>query len=273
MIRGYLQWEMTMLTAAELFQHFRENKPQIDINGAPYWIVEGDLLVNQVQLWSYALQRTRRGAEGSSEERERLVAMTDKEGRIVRWRQGKLLTYCVRRATFTAKEYEILLKAIYAATADWQAICGVQFQHMSEFDLEESSNMAPPLFDVVRIRTQTKAIATAFFPSDPPERRHIYMYPLFFAANLGYDRTGILRHELGHVLGFRHEHIRHEAPPDCPEEGLLDHTFNLSDYDPKSVMHYFCGGVGTREMRLTEVDRQGARQVYGPPNHEVVYFD
>jgi hypothetical protein len=30
-------------------------------------------------------------------------------------------------------------------------------------------------------------------------------------------------------------------------------------------MHYFCGGVGSREMEITEFDRRAAQLVYGRP--------
>jgi hypothetical protein len=39
----------------------------------------------------------------------------------------------------------------------------------------------------------------------------------------------------------------------------------LSKYDPTSVMHYFCGGLGTNELKISALDRKGAQQVYGPP--------
>jgi len=74
----------------------------------------------------------------------------------------------------------------------------------------------------------------------------------------------VLRHELGHVIGFRHEHIRSGAPPVCPHEDTTG-TINLTDYDPRSVMHYFCGGVGSRTLEITDIDRTGSQQVYGAP--------
>jgi hypothetical protein len=30
-------------------------------------------------------------------------------------------------------------------------------------------------------------------------------------------------------------------------------------------MHYFCGGVGSNELKISALDRKGAQQVYGPP--------
>lgn len=40
---------------------------------------------------------------------------------------------------------------------------------------------------------------------------------------------------------------------------------DLTAYDPKSVMHYFCGDVGSRSLAITDVDRVGSQLVYGPP--------
>lgn len=59
-------------------------------------------------------------------------------------------------------------------------------------------------------------------------------------------------HELGHVAGLRHEHIRPEAAADpaCkslnigPDQELpYKHTANLSAYDPNSIMNYCFTGV------------------------------
>ena len=107
-------------------------------------------------------------------------------------------------------------------------------------------------------------IASAFFPNDPPDRRRILIDPSYFDPQLGFDQVGVLRHELGHVLGFRHEHIRSGAPPDCPDEDVTG-TLDLTQYDPKSVMHYFCGDLGSKTLEITDVDRIGAQRVYGLP--------
>ena len=74
------------------------------------------------------------------------------------------------------------------------------------------------------------------------------------------------------MLGFRHEHIRAEAPASCPDEDLAD-TSVLTGYDPKSVMHYFCGNVGSRELLITDVDRTGAQRLYGLPLSSYQFVD
>jgi hypothetical protein len=72
--------------------------------------------------------------------------------------------------------------------------------------------------------------------------------------------VGILRHELGHTLGWRHEHTR-------PESGTCfeDNDWRpLTDYDRFSVMHYpQCNGGGDWSLKLTHMDKNGAACVYG----------
>ena len=113
------------------------------------------------------------------------------------------------------------------------------------------------MFVVREFDADGKFIASAFFPNDPVERRRADIDPSYYTTS--FDKVGVLRHELGHVLGFRHEHIRNEAPPVCPNEPLWD-TKVLTKYDPKSVMHYFCGGVGSNALKISELDRKGARR-------------
>jgi hypothetical protein len=105
-------------------------------------------------------------------------------------------------------------------------------------------------------------IAAAFFPNDPINRRRVLIDPSYFTTT--FNQVGVLRHELGHVLGFRHEHIRSGAPAACPDEDP-GRVIDLTQYDPRSVMHYFCGGVGSRELAISDLDREGSQRVYGPP--------
>jgi hypothetical protein len=183
-------------------------------------------------------------------------------GKIVRWSPGTVLSYCVLRNTFPRETwYEEVVANMQAATDAWEEICGIRFEHRSEVD--DSEMLRPPgiIFPVRYISANGAFIAAAFFPNDAARRQRMLIDPSYFTTR--FDKVGVLRHELGHVLGFRHEHIRSGAPPVCPRESTTD-TIDLTAYDPQSVMHYFCGGVGSRTLAITDVDRKGAERVYGP---------
>ena len=81
---------------------------------------------------------------------------------------------------------------------------------------------------------------------------------------------GLLRHELGHMLGFRHEHPWAEDMGSCdeaPDEADYDLTGRrLTAYDRTSVMHYAqCDGVAGSDYVISRDDGIGARKVYGMP--------
>ncbi len=251
---------------------------QIGIDGETYYVVEGDLLLDEDQLAEYAEQRmlletkstlqrqlVELGAPALLQDNQAELVGISQNGKLVRWQEGMVLTYCVLKRTFgNDQEYETARKSMQNATAAWESTCGIQFSHLGQHDDSPSTQVAEVLFTVRKIDAGGRFIAAAFFPNDPPSRRRVLLDPSFFVADLPFDRTGVLRHELGHVLGFRHEHIRSGAPPACPKEDLFE-TLDLTQYDPRSVMHYFCGGVGTRELRITDIDRAGAQRLYGPP--------
>jgi hypothetical protein len=258
----------------EILEELKQNKKKVRLDEVDYYVVEGDLRLDMDQLLAYAFEiqeRDQHGASKSKEEREPLVGITDATGRVVRWKKGLVLTYQVLKCTFaTIEQYQMVVDAVHVATADWENACGINFKHLSELDGGELIH-EPPLFQVKGVNTDGQFIAMAFFPDEPPPRRELVIDPSFFSPTLGFDRAGVLRHELGHVLGFRHEHIRSEAPAICPDEPLGNTTYLATNYDPRSVMHYFCGGAGSRDLNLTDIDRAAARKLYGPPDREVHY--
>ena len=241
----------------------------IDVDGQTFFVAEGDILLDSDEVLVYAVQR-------QAQELQRLVgtvALSPGSGdllgikvgdKLVRWQVALTLTYCVLKRSFSSEaDYETVKQNMLSATKDWENVCGVKFQHKPELD---DSPITPPpvgvIFSVRQINANGNFIASAFFPNDPPERRRVLIDPTYFSTS--FDKVGVLRHELGHVIGLRHEHIRSGAPPVCPDETTVD-TFPFTEYDPKSVMHYFCGGVGTRELAISDIDKVGILKLYGPP--------
>ena len=273
--------KLALTVPVPLFQRLHEKAKRVEVDGNTYWLVDGDTLLDEDQLRFYAqqqeaLQKARAAARAAQQAGLPLVGITEPSAelvgiaqgnRIVRWAPGLDLAYCVLKPTFTVGQeagYQLAVDCMRKATAGWEEACGVRFVYKAELDTSHKLQPQGVIFTVREFDAGGQFIASAFFPNDPINRRRVLIDPSYYAPDLGFDKVGVLRHELGHVLGWRHEHIRSGAPPGCPDEDTYG-TINLTDYDPRSVMHYFCGGLGTQDFAITDLDKSGAQKVYGPP--------
>lgn len=268
--------------------------PHLTLDEQKFWIAEGDLLLDLAGLSDHIVERELLANEQRAREarRTRGITASDARGvqddqqqelvgevaagtsRVMRWRPGKKLTYRVAKKTFPSPDkYEKTVRLIEGATSDWEEVCGVDFEHDKTLDDVESLGSDGCVF-VVRYTSSTGSsgglIASAFFPWYPAQRRILLVTPLLFESN--YDPRGVIRHECGHILGLRHEHVRPGSPKDCPKENVTD-LAPLTPSDPYSVMHYFCGGIGSKDLRFTALDRAGAVALYGRPHIDFEYLE
>lgn len=215
-----------------------------------FFIVEGDLLMTTEEALAYLVARA--SSEVRVTSTELIVNRVAGEDDYYSGAASRLLTYFIETDGFTPAEVQIVVGALEAATADWQNACpecGISFVRAT------SPNNVN--FKVRRWDVQGAYIAASFFPHNSDERRYLNIDPSFFTTS--FDKAGVFRHELGHVLGYRHEHIR--GVPGCFTE---DNQWRpLTEYDPHSVMHYFCGGGGSMLLKLTSVDITGHKALYG----------
>ncbi|MGK3964694.1 hypothetical protein WMF38_11015 [Sorangium sp. So ce118] len=261
--KGEIAMAITDPVIERKVEELKAKLPTLELDGKLMYVAEGDLLLEEEQLADYVPHAANveppnlpagPGGEG-------LVGILQ-NGKLVRWPPGFVISYCVLRASFRSeREYATVRTNMMAAARDWEETCGVSFRHMAELD-GSRSRPQEVVFPVQLANAGGRFVAAAFFPNDPISRRQLLIDPSYFSP--GFDPVGVLRHELGHVLGFRHEHIRSGAAPRCPAEDTSQ-TIDLTAYDPRSVMHYFCGGVGSRDLKITELDVQGSQRVYGMP--------
>lgn len=181
------------------------------------------------------------------------------DGRDIKWNtsQRQNLTYCV--STKFGSRYQAVVDAMANATAAWEAAANVNFIHVSSQDSNCTNRNTNVLFDVNPVNAGGRYLARAFFPDAPRRSRNILIDGSSFSTSPPLTLTGILRHETGHVLGFRHEHTRPEAGA-CFEDNQWR---ALTSYDSDSVMHYpQCNGTGDWSLTLTTKDKAGAAALY-----------
>src|SRR5688572_21427756 len=173
--------------------------------------------------------------------------------------QAQNLTYCISQSSFGSR-YATVVNAMAAAASAWESATGggVNFVHASSQDGNCTSRNSNVVFNVRQVCVG-QYLASAFFPNYSRRSREVKIDCTSFGNISPWTLTGVLRHELGHTLGFRHEHTR-------PESGTCfeDTSWRaLTAYDAASVMHYpQCNGTQNGDLVLTSLDQAGANAVY-----------
>lgn len=185
---------------------------------------------------------------------KRLIAQINTLGVQDLWGpdEAQTLSFCVSEKFRSA--YEHVMSISVKAAKEWMNHANVNFNIAEDMSCE--SNPREVLFRVVPTSRRVKFKARAFFPGS--ERRIIQINRRFINISEP-ELLKLMLHELGHVLGFRHEHIHPEAGEDCPEIGEFE---PLTDYDPRSIMHYPICGRGLNNFVLSDLDKVGARIAY-----------
>jgi len=180
------------------------------------------------------------------------------QGADSRWTNAQKhnLTYCV--STTFGKRYDTVVSAMNTAAARWEKYVDVDFVHSSSQDGSCNQNNTGVVFDVRPVNVDAY-LARAFFPHEIRADRNVLIDGDAYSSE--YPLADILTHELGHTLGFRHEHTRPEAGT-CFED---NDWRALTAYDPRSVMQYpWCNGMGSG-LTMSMNDYLGGQMIYGFP--------
>jgi len=188
--------------------------------------------------------------------------------KVDKWADPHAITYCVDAVSFGSRHAEIVA-LVADALAGWKAGgAGANFTY-TYVDTSPCNNANNSVTFNVRQDSSQQYYAKAFFPYYPRSSREVVISTISYdPGNLGdWTLGGILKHELGHTLGFRHEHIRPENrnrnAATCSKE---DRNWEaLTPYDSNSVMHYphnGCGGTNQGDLAITALDIQGAHVAY-----------
>lgn len=177
-----------------------------------------------------------------------------------RWTAAQVgnLTYCVSDKFGSNKAG--IVTAMAAGAGLWeQASSAVNFVYVPAQDGNCNVRNNNVVFSVEPTKDPS-IYARAFFPSYAKRNRNVLVNaPFTLDPDDQYTAANILGHELGHTLGFRHEHTRPEAGT-CFENNSWR---ALTAYDANSIMHYpQCNG-GPNALTFAASDGTGCRALYG----------
>lgn len=164
------------------------------------------------------------------------------DSQILRWCKGSELTYLICEESFPSKDSAMAAKdAMKAAIARWKGE-GASFKEVKRYETAT--------FAVIYDHHQrSDYLAYAFFPRAEPGE--LLLYPRIFAGDNGKYLANILSHEIGHVLGLRHE-FAYKKEADVP-------SVRFGSEDPQSVMEYH---DDLSKLQVTDKDLKGLKELY-----------
>jgi hypothetical protein len=237
--------------ATPTFKEF-EASTYVDVDDA--YVVNGD----EVESTKAGLKSFYDRMTGGDKVHEDGLVVNTVSGRDDRWSasQALNLTYCV--STRFGSRHADVVSAMAGGAGLWEgATTKVDFIHVPAQDGSCTTRNKSVLFSVEPVNT-SQYIARAFFPSTAKRQRNILIDDSIWTSG-NWEPVDILAHELGHALGFRHEHTR-------PESGTCFEDNNwrpLTPYDAASIMHYpQCNG-SSDDLEFQASDAAGIRALYG----------
>jgi hypothetical protein len=248
------------------------------VDGERIYIVEWDIPVREQDLHDYYLSRFVEIPRSGLGFKSTLDQTSTGADNVWPDRKQLNLTYCV---SDDFGEYAARMRQeMRLATWAWSRSANVRFTYLSAHDDDCNDANTAVEIPVVPI---SDGGACAFFPIQDGQTSctdsgravvvdvaDIDTWPTTPVNGTLYPNVGTLgtlRHELGHTLGLRHEHIREadNAIGACVNEVNNPGAFRaLTAYDKNSAMHYpWCDGTVTSAQEVTLEDLRGVTRLYG----------
>lgn len=202
------------------------------------------------------------------------LQISDIRGKAAIWPSNqRALTYWIDAQELCGRQWSpaktclyetIVASSLAAAAKDWENACrecGVSFTRVYD---KNAATFRVRYIGSVLLRSGEKKvpayIARSFFPKSEKKNRVLRVSPAYFTDKV--DKVGIMRHELGHILGYVHENKCEGTANQLPA-GLS--SVVISQADEKSLMVQPCDlSIFSGSLSLSTLDIEDHRKIYSP---------
>jgi hypothetical protein len=162
-----------------------------------------------------------------------------------------VLTYVICTETFPNPDDAVFnTNQLTKAISMWGSI-GVTFKQVKR----DSAANFRVVYRNLPVSGETNVLASAFLPNNgSPEDRTLHIYRLAFTEKHVNNQANFLAHEVGHILGFRHEFS-------MEKEGTYWST-TWKNRSPNSVMEYYSD---SSLWRVQQQDLEELKSFYDSP--------
>jgi hypothetical protein len=208
---------------------------------------------------------------------QRLIIAENRFKEKLKMPAPSVINFGIAKRTFPNENAYMLAKtAMLKAADDWNGLTRVQYRYLGAFDNSiQFDNLKAQYPNEIQMVVAYQNFTTAIFKTEEDYQntfaiafnkefpRHLKVLRIcrkfFTPGRLSQD--GILRHEIGHIMGFRHEHINSPENANCPKEDF-GFAKAVTAYDPNSVMHYPCGSFNNYVYQFSANDSIGIKFIY-----------
>lgn len=270
------QIESTDEDREALFAQYRQAHVK-KLDSSDGYLVEGDMYVASLAEVRADFDRQHAPAHALLQEWDGSAATLSQQPEVSK----RLVTYCV--STDFGTDHATARDAIFSGLAAWEGVADVRYTYKPQYDSTCTDTNTNVTFNV------RKALDgegnSAGLPHQPRAAKRVTLDIARWRTQAlpKPSLVAVATHEIGHTLGFRHEHIREQPegtlycndyPIDAGSTSVADRTFfPLTGYDMHSVMHYAscptANPVGVVEHSVSQRDADGAQRVYGAPTHVI----
>ena len=269
---------------APTFETWREGATQRLPDGT--WIFEQDIIIERedqlraIYLQHYGLDKSPSGSAFRS-----IVACSGGFDNVWSVADKLDITYCFGNFSDSGLKSNVE-SILFRSTMDWERAGDVNFIHVP-LSPEECNCIFPDDMqdnedcgnhsDRARLRVRQADLGSAHpARAGYPGNTTLELLLDSSADNTNENLYRLITHELGHVLGFMHEHLRFDNSNTLSDCSLAAFPWRtVTDPDSKSIMGYgHCGGIEgvTSPDVISPLDRQGAAYVYNLPRNEFPSF-